>query len=317
MKVLLTGISGNLGYEVALEFHKRGIDIIPVIRPGKKDLPLVKHIQFPKIIETDLTKDEGFTISDTVDCIVHCAGNIHFRNTGNTNEAMMKTLTRFAKRSETPIYFVSTAFIYRPLGMKVSFNNNYELDKFQAEQVLISSKVPHTILRPSVLVGNSKTGQIQNFSGYYSIVKGFLAAVDISRKNGKKLRFPNLPGRSDLITVDQVAGCIGDIVQNERLELLYLTNPNPPQASWVLDETLKFFEVSDEVSILNITFEAYGKMDLSDEERRLHTFCMNYNPYWSIKYNFPTTICSENLIDHEYLTRTLSYFSSQNFNKNE
>ena len=317
MKVLLTGISGNLGYEVALEFHKRRIDIIPVVRPGKKDIPLANHIQFPQVIETDLTTDKEFTIPDTVDCIVHCAGNIHFRNTGSTNEAMMRTLTKLAKSSKIPIYFVSTAFIYRPPGMKVIFNNNYELDKFQAEQVLISSKVPHAILRPSVLVGNSKTGQTQNFSGYYSIVKGFLEAVDSARKKGKKLRFPNLPGKSDLVTVDQAAYCIVDIVQNEKLELLYITNHNPPPASWVLDETLNFFKVSDNVSILNITFEDYGKMDLSDEERRLHSFCMHFNPYWTINYNFPATMCSENLINHEYLSRTLSYFANSNPTKYE
>lgn len=317
MKVLLTGISGNLGYEVALELYKRGIDIIPVVRPEKKDIPLVSQIKFPNVIESDLTRLKDFKIPDTVDCIVHCAGNIHFRLTGNTNAAMMKTLTKVAKRSNIPVYFVSTAFIYRPPGMKVVFNNNYESDKFQAEQELISSGIPHAILRPSVLVGNSKTGKIQNFSGYYSIVTGFLEAVTNTSMKGRQLRFPNLPGNSDLVTVDQAAYCIGDVVENKRLELLYITNPSPPKASWVLEETLNFFKVSNKVNILNITFEDYGKLDLSDEERRLYSFSMHFNPYWTINYKFPPTICSENLINHEYLSKTLSYFSSLNSIKNE
>lgn len=316
MKVLLTGVSGSLGHEVALELHKRGIEIIPVVRP-KKIIPLVNQIKFPLVIETDLTRSEAFEAPSNVDCVVHCAGNIHFRDTGNTNEAMMKTLTKSVVNSRIPIHYVSTAFVYRPDEVKIVFNNNYEQDKYNSEQVLISSGIPHSIIRPSVLVGNSKTGEIQNFSGYYSIVKGFLEAVASTKKKGKKLRFPNLPGKSDLVTVDQAAYYIGDIVENKRLDLVYITNPNSPRASWILEETIKFFKVSNSVSLLNTTFKNYGKLDLSDEERRLYNFSMHFNPYWTINYEFPGTICSENLIDHEYLTRTLSYFSNLNFNKNE
>lgn len=316
MEVLLTGISGNLGFEVALDLHKRGVKIVPVVRPGKKDLLETNLIRFPLVVESDLTRQEGFEIPESVDCILHCAGNIHFRNSGNTNESMMKSVTNSAKQAKIPIYFVSTAFVYRPSGMKVSFNNNYEQDKFQAEQVLISSGVPHAILRPSVLVGNSKTGKIQNFSGYYSIVKGFLTELDAARNKGRKLRFPNLPGRSDLVTVDQAANCIGEIVQKERLELYYITNPKPPQAYWVLEESLNFFKISSYVTLLAISFEEYGKLDLSPEERRLYDFCMHFNPYWTIDYNFPATVCSENLIDHKYLMKTLSYFAKSNLINN-
>lgn len=317
MKVLLTGISGNLGYEVALDLDRRGIKIIPIVRPGKKDVPLVNQIRFSQVIESDLTQDKELEVPIPVDCIVHCAGNVHFRNSGNTNETMMRSLTKLAKSLKNPIYFVSTAFIYRPPGEKLAFNNNYEEDKFQSEQVLISSGVPHAILRPSVLGGNSNTGQIQNFSGFYSIVKEFLLAVAGSKQKGQRLRFPNLPGKSDMVPVDQAARYIGDTIEKGKLELLYITNPNPPESSWVLKETLNFFNVSDYVDILDSTFEDYGKLDLTDEERRLHNFCMHFNPYWTITYRFPATICDENLINHEYLSKALSYFANSNLIKYE
>lgn len=317
MKVLLTGISGNLGYEVALDLDRRGIKIIPVVRRGKKNFPLANQIPFVQVIENDLTQDEEFPITVPIDYIVHCAGNVHFRNSGNTNETMMKQIIKLATGLKIPIYFVSTAFVYRPSGVKVVFNNNYEEDKYQAEQVLISSGISHTIFRPSVLVGNSKTGQIQNFSGFYSIVTEFLSAVNDSRQKGQRLRFPNLPGKSDMVAVDQAARYIGDTLQDGKLELLYLTNPKPPKSSWVLNETLSFFKVSDYVDILDITFGDYGKLDLSDEERRLHNFCRHFNPYWTINYNFPATVCAENLINHEYLSRTLSYFANSSLIKHE
>jgi len=315
MNVLLTGISGNLGHEVALDLNRRGINIIPIVRPGKKDIPLANQIKLEQVITNDLTQDEKITISTPVDCIVHCAGIVHFRDAGNTNEKMMKTLIRLANRLKIPIYFVSTAFVYRPLGIKLIFNNSYEHDKFRAEHALISSGIVHAIFRPSVLGGNSETGQIQNFSGFYTIVKELLLAVNNSRTKGQKLRFPKLPGKSDIVPVDQAARHMGDVIQNGKFDLEYITNPNPPKSSWVFKKTLDFFDLSGDVDILGCSFEAYGKLDLSEEEKRLYNFCRHFNPYWSIAYRFPQTICNENLIDHEYLVKTLSYFAnSKNIN---
>ena len=315
MKVLLTGINGNLGHEVALDLDRRGFKIVPIIRTGKNvDLNTGK-ISFTKVIHNNLLSDEELKFSGSADCIVHCAGNIQFHDVGNSNEKMTMKLIKLAKKLHIPLYLISTAYIYRPPGVNQVSNNAYELDKFRSEQVLISSGIKYGIFRPSVLVGNSKSGEIQNFSGFYSIVKAFLKTLKGSKRKGKKLRFPNLPGKSNLVPVDQAAYYITNEVQNLRLRTLFITNPNPPQASWVFKETLDFFSFTDTINLVESTFEDFGKLDLSPEEQSLYEFIKYYYPYWSITYNFPPSICKENLIDHDYLVKTLTFLNSSNYLK--
>lgn len=312
MKVILTGVTGNLGYEVALDLNRRGIEVIPIIRPDKHNNLNTVKIPFAEVIHNDLTDDEKLKFSKPIDCIVHCAGNIHFRTSGNSNERMTTKLVELAKRLQVPLYCVSTAYIYRPPGVSQVFNNAYEVDKFRSEQVLSSSGIRYGIFRPSVLVGNSKSGEIQNFNGYYSIVKAFYFSLNNSKHKVKKLRFPNLPGKSNLVPVDQAAYYIGNEVQSLDLKSTYITNPKPPESSWVLKETLDFFDLAKAIDLMNISFEQYVELKLTFDEKRLYEFIKHYYPYWSINYDFPTSVCEKNLIDHEYLIRTLSFLKSSN-----
>jgi len=315
MKVLLTGITGSLGYELALELNKRDFTIIPILRSGKGQGFKINKKIFKEVINNDLMDDKNLEFNGSADCIVHCAGNIQFHDVGSSNEKMTMKLIKLAKKLRIPLYLVSTAYIYKTPKISQNFNNAYELDKFRSEQVLISSGVKYGIFRPSVLVGNSKSGEIQNFSGYYSIVKAFLKALKGSKKKGKELRFPNLPGKSNLVTVDQAAYYITNEVRNLRLRTLFITNPNPPQASWVLKETLNFFSFADTIKLVESTFEDFGKLDLSPEEQSLYEFIKYYYPYWSITYNFPPSICKENLINHDYIVKTLTFLNSSNYLK--
>lgn len=312
MKALLTGITGNLGYEVASNLTRRGFIVIPIIRSSRKQTNL--QGQFKEIVYSDLTGADSIQFNGVADCIVHCAGMVHFRDAGNANEQMMQKVVDLAKRLKIPIYFVSTAFVYRPSEIKGDFNNSYEKDKWQAEQILINSGVPHGIFRPSILVGNSKTGEIQNFSGYYLVVQAFLRAINNSTKEGFKLRFPRLSGKANMVTVDQVAESVGNVIEDGRLENLFVSNPNSPTSDWALQKALEFFKVNDQIEFLDCSFEEFGKLNLTEIERKLYQFGAHFNPYWSLAYDFPETICKDNLITEEYLVKTLDYFSkSKNF----
>jgi nucleoside-diphosphate-sugar epimerase len=316
MKVLLTGITGNLGYEVASDLTRRGFVVVPIIRPNRTQTSLQE--QFKEIIYSDLTSIDNIQFTGTADCIVHCAGIVHLKNAGNTNEKMMQKVIDLAQRLKVPVYFISTAFVYKPSGIKEGFNNSYEKDKWQSEQILIKSGVSHGIFRPSVLVGNSKTGEIQNFSGYYLVIGAFLAAINNSMKQGLKIRFPRLSGKADMITVDQAAQSIGDAIEHNRLENLFITNPNPLTYDWVLNKSLEFFGVNSKIEFLECSFEEFGKLNLTEIERKLYQFGAHFNSYWSLAYNFPDTICTENLITEEYLSKILGYFQkSKNFSNDK
>ncbi len=308
MKVLITGITGNLGHEVSLDLHRRGSTLIPLVRSGNSKI--TSHpVHFEEVIEGDLVEEGEIKFSGAVDCIVHCAGVVRFREPKNKNEQMMLRVIELAKELAVPVYAVSTAFVYRPRGTTNGFNNDYEQDKFRAEQALISSGVSYSIFRPSVLTGNSHTGEIQNFSGYYLMVRAFLSAARNAIEHGRLLRFPKMTGESNMVPVDQAAEYIGKTIQDGPLkEIFYITNPAPPRSEWVLDETLNFFGIRNDVTVLDVSFQEFGELNLTEEEAALYQFASHFSPYWSTGYEFPASLCSHNLISHSYLMKALNVF---------
>src|SRR3989344_2187372 len=209
MNALLTGITGNLGYELSLDLIKRDIAVIPCVRPGNSEALSFHPSKFKEVVEYDLAKSGEIELSGNVDCIVHCAGVVHFREAKDKNERMMQSILKLAGSLKVPVYYVSTAFVYRPPGKNFGFNNDYERDKFNAEQLLKASNISYSMFRPSVLVGHSRTGELRNFSGFYLIVRAFMVAIHASKARGHTLRFPRMTGESNMVPVDQAAENIG------------------------------------------------------------------------------------------------------------
>ena len=304
MNIILTGITGNLGHEISIELNNNGHTVIPIV---KRKYPQLQHKQ---VIINDLTSDTVLDFKGYADCIIHSAGNIHFLKSADSNTKMTNKLITLAKKLEVPLYLVSTAYIYRPPDLNEQFHNAYELDKSHAEQLLRSTGLEYDIFRPSVLVGNSDTGSIQNFSGYYSIAKAFYLALTESKKQNKKVRFPSLPGKSNFVPVNQAAQFICRALNKPNSSIKYITNKNPPQTSFVLSETLDFFNLKQHIELVEMSFEEYGMQTLTDQENKLYQFIKYYYPYWVIPYNFPDDTAQENLITHDYLIKTLTFFTS-------
>ncbi len=309
MNVLLTGITGNLGFEIARSLNKKGVDIFPVVRNRESLNGL--GLDFKHAIETDLTKEIPSIGLSRIDCIIHSAGNVHFRKSWDSNSKMMQSVIQIAKEHEVPIYYVSTAFLWREPGSTEQLRNVYETDKAESEIILQDSGVPHTIFRPSVLVGNSESGQLINWSGYYLLVAKFLEAAVVA--GGSKIRFPILAGTSNMVPVNQAAEIISETIINNTLDkLVYVTNPKPPEAQWVLDVTLEFFGIKEKFEFLDIGFPEYEKLDKTQAEEILYFSGKHFSPYWSLPYNFPKSALDKNLIKEEYLKRTLSFFQGSN-----
>jgi len=224
MNIILTGITGNIGYEVARILLGEGHTVIPIVRP-KADENISEKLkelnadfsQISDYISVNLDQEIPKYSLDKIDCIIHCAGVVHFKKAGSSNEQMMKNLVAFAKNTSTPIYYVSTAYLYKPNNEPLF--NQYEEDKQKAENVLISSSLPYTILRPSIVTGNSETGSIIHFSGYYLTVPAFVGAL----KKADRIRFPNIQNTVNIIPVDWVARSIVDAVKDKKKETLYIT----------------------------------------------------------------------------------------------
>jgi nucleoside-diphosphate-sugar epimerase len=305
MNVLLTGITGSLGFEIALSLNKKGVDILPVVR-NRESLDVL-GLDFKHAIETDLTKEIPSIELSRVDCIIHSAGNIHFEKSGDSNSKMMQSVVHIAEEYKVPVYYVSTAFLWRKPGSTEQHHNAYETDKAESERILQDSGVPHKIFRPSVLVGNSESGQLINWSGYYLLVAKFLEAAEVA--SGSKIRFPILTGSSNMVPVNQAAEIISETVNNNTLgSLVYVTNPEPPKAQWVLDVTLDFLGIKEKFEFLDIGFPEYEKLRKTQAEEILYLSGKHFSPYWSLPYNFPESALAKNLISEEYIKKTLKSF---------
>jgi thioester reductase-like protein len=116
-----------------------------------------------------------------------------------------------------------------------SFHNFWETTKFEAEKLARAAqrRLPITILRPGLIVGDSTSGEIDKFDGpYYLMV--------LIANNVLHLRVP-LPGRGaaplNLVPIDFVIDAGHALSVDERAagRTFHLTDPNPLSARKVYD----------------------------------------------------------------------------------
>jgi dephospho-CoA kinase len=115
------------------------------------------------------------------------------------------------------------------------FHNAYEATKYDAERLAraASHKLPITILRPGLIVGDSVTGEIDRFDGpYYLIV--------MIATNALGVHLP-LPGRGSaplhLVPIDYVVDAAHALWRDERAagRTFHLVDPNPLPARRVFE----------------------------------------------------------------------------------
>jgi dephospho-CoA kinase len=115
------------------------------------------------------------------------------------------------------------------------FHNGYERTKFEAEKLVRNAmrQLPVTILRPSVIVGDSKTGEIDRLDGpYYLMV--------LIATNASGLRLPIL-GRGDsplhVVPIDYVIDAAWHVAHSRGAagKTFHLVDPQPLSARAVFD----------------------------------------------------------------------------------
>jgi len=149
------------------------------------------------IISGDITKPDldiepeiNNDLQNTVTHVFHLAAvydlavpeeiayNVNVNGTKRVNDWVL-TLNKLKRY----IYF-STAYVSgnregrileTELDMDQSFKNHYEKTKFEAEKLVrqIVDQVPTTIIRPGIVVGDSKTGETIKFDGPYFLLNLF------------------------------------------------------------------------------------------------------------------------------------------------
>ena len=197
-----------------------------------EEIDIEQAISRSKVIEGDialknfgLPDKEYSELAGRVTHIIHSAASVEFqlplqkaRETNCTGTARVMELARHSQKAGKlkRVAYVSTAYVSgnrtgtifeSELKCGQEFSNTYEQSKYEAEQMVndLKSELPVTVFRPSIIVGDSKTGRTSAFNVLYYPLKLIYLGM---------LRF--IPGSSrtplDVVPVDFVCDAICHIL---------------------------------------------------------------------------------------------------------
>ena len=167
----------------------------------------------------------------SLDVPLELAQRVNVEGTGNVLD-----FCRAAEALERLVY-ISTAYVAgdrtgvvyeHELALGQGFKNHYESTKFQAEVWVreLMDKVPTTILRPAIVVGDSRTGETQKFDGPYFILR---AIAQAARARRSIPRFGRAEAPFNVVPVDFVVEAIAATASSDSAlgETLHLVDPDP------------------------------------------------------------------------------------------
>ncbi|MCL4235003.1 MAG: SDR family oxidoreductase [Deltaproteobacteria bacterium] len=163
------------------------------------------------------------------------------------------------RRFERLVYF-STCYVSgkrsgrileTELEMGQAFKNHYESTKFKAE-VLVHQRMntlPTDVIRPAIVIGDSRTGDVDKFDGPYPVFR-LLALLEARGLLRKGMRLPML-GTGDalvnLVPVDFVveASCRIGLANDTPGQVYQLCDPNPLRARELYQRAYTYFGLGE------------------------------------------------------------------------
>jgi len=248
MSIVLTGGTGFLGMELLARLcRETDRDVIALVRAPDND---AAGARLDAVLETIMTPGEtprgalravaadieapGLGMSDRArrnlaaetDTVVHCAASVSFtlplHEARRVNVAGTRAILDIAAAAPDldRVVHVSTAYVAgdregicheheSDVGQR--HRNTYEQTKLEAEQAVWDSGLPATILRPSIVVGDSRTGWTPAFNVIYWPLQAFARGL-----------FPVVPGDPtapvDIVPADTVADALLALATGPRRE---------------------------------------------------------------------------------------------------
>ena len=229
--VFLTGATGFVGREILSRFLERDDrQIFALVRAADDDEAAGRLPAHPRLtavagdIEEDglgLSRTSTARLQSEVTTVLHCAASVAFDlpldESREVNVEGTRRMVEFAHSCPRlrRFSYVSTAYvagepnrIFREdeLAVGQRFRNAYERSKFEAEIVVRrqGADLPIQILRPSIVVGDSRTGRTSSFNVLYGPLKAFARGA-----------VPAIPARRDspvdIVPVDYVADRVHEL----------------------------------------------------------------------------------------------------------
>ncbi|OHB68563.1 MAG: hypothetical protein A2Y77_15510 [Planctomycetes bacterium RBG_13_62_9] len=207
---LLTGASGLLGSHLLRDCLLAGHRMAVLVRPAKTqsarqrvDACLAhweeqtgQRLPRPVVLEGDLCRPD-LNLADTelrwisrhCQAVIHTAASLTFRGADCLKEPWLsnvegtrRLLGLCSRCSIDQFHYVSTAYVCgmregpileTELDLGQQMGNDYERSKVEAEKLVHDASLasPPTVYRPSIIIGDSRTGYTSTFHGFYAVVK--------------------------------------------------------------------------------------------------------------------------------------------------
>ncbi|MDN5803304.1 MAG: SDR family oxidoreductase [Microlunatus sp.] len=218
-QILLTGASGVLGSVIAAELAQVA-DLTCLTRRRPVALPGVNAVagdlSRPGLGLSTRALDE---LHSRTDVVLHCGALTAFTSGANAPDQVNRDGTArildLVAAADADLVHVSTAFVDRAAEFveaspvdtgrpSVRSPEHYLRSKIAAERAVVDSGLRFTIVRPSVLIGDSVTGAIGQFQGWHQMCAGIISG-----------HLPFLPADGaalvDCIPVDQAARAVAGL----------------------------------------------------------------------------------------------------------
>ena len=345
--IALTGATGFLGSHLMASMLTSGYKIIILGRPAKNESLMERIFKLLKwfgieslsdqvtCIDIDLSQEnlgistgEYSRLCTVVDSVIHCASDTSFSESKRekvmaANINNLNGILEFSKNAHVNFFhYISTAYVAgsgvthckETLSLAKTFTNVYEESKAAAENIISGfcekNDIPLSIIRPSIVYGDSQTGRSLKFNALYFPVRSAQSIRDIylndilnngglkAAKNGifiDKESYLFLPlkiylpheGDINIIPVDYFVNSTIKIIENCSVNGIYhLTNPNRTTMKMVA----KYYEQLMKVRGVEIIYDSMpSDLERNPAEELFDRFIEPYRPYLSDNREFDRT----------------------------
>lgn len=315
MNILLTGATGFVGKQLTIRLLNEGHTVYALARNERKADTLIESLPVELqnklfIIEGNITNDRAGVSADhierlkgTIDTVYHIAAYLSFddsekEKTFDINVNGTRNILEFSKVIQAKNFFhVSTAYtlgdqLYATENLhsvENGFVNYYEQSKCYAEHLVFEYEDHFnvSIFRPSIIIGDSKTGEAETTFALYGVIRSFeIMKKRIERKKempSDRIKFLCAQDTAqNLVPVDYVVDVLVAGLENSKnKEIYHITNSQPP-TNLLVFETLKSVLDFNQVELVSTSYD--GK--LTEQE---------------MKFNEPMKVF------HQYLDKTLTF----------
>jgi thioester reductase-like protein len=274
--------------------------------------------------------------------VIHCAATVRFDHTleeaRQTNVEGTRRILDFAAgmRKLQNLAYVGTAYVAgertgvvleSELAVGQGYRNTYEQTKAEAEALVRSrlGSLPGVILRPSIIVGDSRTGVTSSFKMMYWPLKIYA--------RGLWRTVPGYPDAVlDIVPVDYVASSVARLVFDEAAQGSTVHLCAGPHGSATIDQVarraMEFFHAPEPRYVDPKFFFALVRpllfMSLWGRKRRVLRDGRAYRDYFTMRMQFDTSnaerllapagVCPPPVLD--YLDRLFHYCVASDWGRN-